>query len=57
MGRLFRNMAVINTHPALQLDRSALAAARANLGAGGPPNFGGIEGPAAAALTETRSAN
>ena len=29
IGRIFRNMAVINTHPALQLDRTAVAAAKA----------------------------
>ena len=29
LGRIFRNMAVINTHPALQLDRTAMAAAKA----------------------------
>jgi 3-hydroxy-9,10-secoandrosta-1,3,5(10)-triene-9,17-dione monooxygenase len=29
IGRIFRNMAVINTHPALQLDRTAIAAAKA----------------------------
>ena len=56
LGRLFRNMAVLNTHPALQLDRSSLAAARARLGAGAP-GFGGIEGPAAAALTERPAVN
>ena len=31
IGRIFRNMAVINTHPALQLDRTAVAAAKARL--------------------------
>jgi 3-hydroxy-9,10-secoandrosta-1,3,5(10)-triene-9,17-dione monooxygenase len=31
IGRIFRNMAVINTHPALQLDRTAMAAAKARL--------------------------
>ena len=29
IGRIFRDMAVINTHPALQLDRTAVAAAKA----------------------------
>jgi 3-hydroxy-9,10-secoandrosta-1,3,5(10)-triene-9,17-dione monooxygenase len=29
IGRIFRNMAVINTHPALQLDRTAINAAHA----------------------------
>ena len=29
IGRIFRNMAVINTHPALQLHRTAVAAAKA----------------------------
>ena len=29
IGRVFRDMAVINTHPALQLDRTAMAAAKA----------------------------
>jgi 3-hydroxy-9,10-secoandrosta-1,3,5(10)-triene-9,17-dione monooxygenase len=29
IGRIFRNMAVIGTHPALQLDRTAVAAAKA----------------------------
>jgi 3-hydroxy-9,10-secoandrosta-1,3,5(10)-triene-9,17-dione monooxygenase len=29
IGRIFRNIAVINTHPALQLDRTAMAAGRA----------------------------
>jgi 3-hydroxy-9,10-secoandrosta-1,3,5(10)-triene-9,17-dione monooxygenase len=33
IGRVFRNLAVINTHPALQLDRTAVAAAKANFGA------------------------
>ncbi len=32
IGRIFRNMAVINTHPALQLDRTAVAAAKARFG-------------------------
>ena len=32
IGRIFRNMAVINTHPALQLDRTAINAARARFG-------------------------
>ena len=35
IGRIFRNMAVINTHPALQLDRTAMAAAKARLNAQG----------------------
>ena len=38
IGRIFRNMAVINTHPALQLDRTAVAAAKARLSA---PTDGG----------------
>jgi 3-hydroxy-9,10-secoandrosta-1,3,5(10)-triene-9,17-dione monooxygenase len=33
IGRVFRNLAVINTHPALQLDRTAMAAAKAHFGA------------------------
>ncbi|MFZ1988876.1 MAG: acyl-CoA dehydrogenase family protein [Alphaproteobacteria bacterium] len=41
LGRLFRNMAVLNTHPALQLDRTSIAAARTQLGVGGPAGFGG----------------
>ena len=32
IGRIFRNMAVINTHPALQPDRTAINAARARFG-------------------------
>ena len=32
IGRIFRNLAVINTHPALQLERSALNAARTRFG-------------------------
>ena len=32
IGRIFRNMAVINTHPALQLERTALNAARTRFG-------------------------
>ena len=32
IGRIFRNLAVINTHPALQLDRIALGAARTRFG-------------------------
>ncbi len=32
IGRIFRNLAVINTHPALQLDRIALSAARTRFG-------------------------
>ena len=32
IGRVFRNMAVINTHPALQLDRFGMTAARTRLG-------------------------
>jgi len=40
LGRLFRNMAVINTHPALQLERTAIAAAKTKLGVAQVP-----EGP------------
>jgi len=36
IGRIFRNMAVINTHPALQLERSALNAARTRFGLAPP---------------------
>ena len=36
LGRIFRNMAVINTHPALQLDRTAIAVAKARLKSGAP---------------------
>ncbi len=36
IGRIFRNMAVINTHPALQLDRTALAVAKARLKSSAP---------------------
>ncbi len=36
IGRVFRNLAVINTHPALQLDRFAMAAARTRFGEGPP---------------------
>ena len=32
LGRIFRNMAVMNTHPALQLDRAAINAARTRFG-------------------------
>jgi 3-hydroxy-9,10-secoandrosta-1,3,5(10)-triene-9,17-dione monooxygenase len=32
IGRIFRNMAVINTHPALQLERTAISAARLRFG-------------------------
>jgi hypothetical protein len=32
IGRIFRNMAVINTHPLLQLERGALNAARTRFG-------------------------
>jgi 3-hydroxy-9,10-secoandrosta-1,3,5(10)-triene-9,17-dione monooxygenase len=32
IGRVFRNMAVITTHPALQLDRAAIAAAHTRFG-------------------------
>ena len=32
IGRIFRNMAVINTHPALQLEHTAINAARARFG-------------------------
>jgi 3-hydroxy-9,10-secoandrosta-1,3,5(10)-triene-9,17-dione monooxygenase len=46
LGRLFRNMAVLNTHPALQLDRSSLAAAKTQLGdSGAPTGPGGLGGP------------
>ena len=38
IGRIFRNMAVINTHPALQLDRTAINAARARFGLLPPMN-------------------
>jgi 3-hydroxy-9,10-secoandrosta-1,3,5(10)-triene-9,17-dione monooxygenase len=38
IGRIFRNMAVINTHPALQLDRTAINAARARFGLLPPTN-------------------
>jgi 3-hydroxy-9,10-secoandrosta-1,3,5(10)-triene-9,17-dione monooxygenase len=34
IGRVFRNLAVINTHPALQIDRTAVAAAKAHFGPG-----------------------
>ncbi len=37
IGRIFRNMAVINTHPALQLDRTAMAAAKARFGTSAVP--------------------
>ena len=37
IGRVFRNLAVINTHPALQLDRFGLIAARTRLGAVAAP--------------------
>ncbi len=37
IGRIFRNMAVINTHPALQLDRTAINAARTRFGLVPPP--------------------
>jgi 3-hydroxy-9,10-secoandrosta-1,3,5(10)-triene-9,17-dione monooxygenase len=36
IGRIFRNMAVITTHPALQLERTALNAARLRLGLAPP---------------------
>jgi 3-hydroxy-9,10-secoandrosta-1,3,5(10)-triene-9,17-dione monooxygenase len=36
IGRVFRNMAVINTHPALQLDRFGMTAARTRLGSSPP---------------------
>ena len=36
IGRIFRNLAVINTHPALQLDRIALSAARTHFGLQAP---------------------
>jgi 3-hydroxy-9,10-secoandrosta-1,3,5(10)-triene-9,17-dione monooxygenase len=32
LGRVFRNLSVINTHPALQLDRMAISAARTRFG-------------------------
>jgi 3-hydroxy-9,10-secoandrosta-1,3,5(10)-triene-9,17-dione monooxygenase len=32
IGRMFRNLAVMNTHPALQLDRAAIMAARTRFG-------------------------
>jgi 3-hydroxy-9,10-secoandrosta-1,3,5(10)-triene-9,17-dione monooxygenase len=32
IGRIYRNMSVINTHPALQLERTALNAARLRFG-------------------------
>jgi hypothetical protein len=32
IGRAFRNMAVMNTHPAHQIDRTAMTAARARFG-------------------------
>ena len=32
IGRIFRNLAVIGTHPALQLERTALNAARLRFG-------------------------
>ena len=38
IGRLFRNLAVINTHPALQLDRFGMIAARTRLGISAPPS-------------------
>jgi 3-hydroxy-9,10-secoandrosta-1,3,5(10)-triene-9,17-dione monooxygenase len=41
IGRVLRNLAVINTHPALQLDRTAVAAAKARLepvGSSDPPD-------------------
>jgi 3-hydroxy-9,10-secoandrosta-1,3,5(10)-triene-9,17-dione monooxygenase len=43
LGRIFRNMAVINTHPALQLERTAIVAARTRLGLTPPaaPGDGG----------------
>lgn len=37
IGRIFRNMAVINTHPALQHDRTAIGAARTRFGLAPPP--------------------
>jgi len=41
LGRIFRNMAVITTHPALQLDRTALNAARTRFGlTPSPPEVG-----------------
>ena len=38
IGRIFRNMAVVNTHPALQLERTALSAARTRFGLIPPSN-------------------
>ena len=32
IGRIFRNLAVVSTHPALQLERLALNAARTRFG-------------------------
>ena len=37
IGRIFRNMAVINTHPAHQIERIAINAARARFGLVPPP--------------------
>jgi 3-hydroxy-9,10-secoandrosta-1,3,5(10)-triene-9,17-dione monooxygenase len=36
LGRIYRNMAVINTHPALQLERMSIVAARTRLGLTAP---------------------
>ena len=38
IGRVFRNMAVMNTHPAHQIERTAINAARARFGLVPPPN-------------------
>jgi 3-hydroxy-9,10-secoandrosta-1,3,5(10)-triene-9,17-dione monooxygenase len=40
IGRVFRNLAVINTHPALQLERTAVAAAKARFPADPEPDAG-----------------
>lgn len=39
IGRVFRNMAVMNTHPAHQIDRTAIIAARARFGLIPPSNL------------------
>jgi 3-hydroxy-9,10-secoandrosta-1,3,5(10)-triene-9,17-dione monooxygenase len=44
IGRIFRNMAVINTHPGLQLDRVALNAARTRFGLAPPAKAAGWDG-------------
>ena len=41
IGRIFRNMAVINTHQGLQLDRVSLNAARTRFGLALPPKAAG----------------